>query len=30
MVRLAATIYGRAILRTGTRLKVRQVLRGTG
>ena len=27
MARLAATIYSRAILRTGTRLKVRQVLR---
>jgi len=26
MVRLAGTIYGRAILRTGGRLKVRQVL----
>jgi ABC-type uncharacterized transport system ATPase subunit len=25
--RLAGTIYGRAILRTGSRLKVRQVLR---
>jgi hypothetical protein len=29
MVRLAATIYERAILRTGSRLKVRQVLRST-
>ncbi len=27
MARIAGTIYGRAILRTGTRLKVRQVLR---
>ena len=27
MVRLAAKIYERAILRTGSRLKVRQVLR---
>jgi hypothetical protein len=27
MVRLAATIYERAILRTGSRLKVRQALR---
>jgi ABC-2 type transport system permease protein len=27
MARLAATIYSRAILRTGARLKVRQVLR---
>ena len=27
MARLAATIYERAILRTGSRLKVRQVLR---
>jgi hypothetical protein len=27
MARLAGTIYGRAILRTGSRLKVRQVLR---
>jgi ABC-2 type transport system permease protein len=29
MARLAATVYSRAILRTGPRLKVRQVLRGT-
>ena len=27
MARLAGTIYGRAILRTGSRLRVRQVLR---
>ena len=30
MARLAGTIYGRAILRTGTRLKVRQVLAKAG
>lgn len=30
MARLAGAIYGRAILRTGTRLKVRQVLRSAG
>jgi ABC-2 type transport system permease protein len=30
MARLAGAIYGRAILRTGSRLKVRQVLRSTG
>ena len=30
MARLAGTIYGRAILRTGGRLKVRQVLRSGG
>jgi ABC-2 type transport system permease protein len=30
MARLAATIYERAILRTGARLKVRQVLRSAG
>lgn len=30
MVRLAGTIYERAILRTGSRLKVRQVLSSAG
>jgi ABC-2 type transport system permease protein len=30
MAGLAGTIYGRAILRTGTRLKARQVLRTAG
>lgn len=30
MARLAGLIYGRAILRTGSRLRVRQVLRAAG